>query len=453
MGASAHLSDSALAVEPGKIGSVTMEIYNDGSVVDRFTFEALGAAAPWTTFTPDTLSLFPGATGSVTVSFSPPRSSTTMAGATPAGVRVASDEDPGGSIVEELTILVGAFSDVSAELIPRVQSGRMLGRVRLAIDNRSNCDYQASLSGSDPKGTLAFSFRPATFSVPSGNAIFVKTTVRPRTRFWRGPARTHPFRVVLRDEEQHGPEARGRHASNVGTAVQANIATPADAGSLVTARPPTSSPHKEEIVAEGSLLQEAMVPRWVLPSLIILALLVLLWFFLFKPTIHNDATDAAQQQLAPLNAMIADAQRTATAANQTATAAANKVGAPVSSATPTTLPAGGPLTTPTGARLSLNLAPNASGSQNLPGIPAGKSFDMTDVVFENARGDTGTVSIAQGGTVVLQESLANFRSLDYHFVSPIAFPPGAAVTFQATCSNPPGQNCTPAAYIGGFIGS
>src|SRR5205823_13075101 len=138
---------------------------NTGTVVDRFSFEALGPAAPWVTFAPATLSLFPEASGTVNIMLAPPRDPSATAGAVPLGVRVASAEDPPGTVIEETTVNVAPFSDITTELVPRVARGRLRGRTQLAVDNRSNCAYRAELSGTDPQAQLAFAFRPAIVDV------------------------------------------------------------------------------------------------------------------------------------------------------------------------------------------------------------------------------------------------------------------------------------------------
>ena len=107
MGALAQLSQSRVEAEPGRTATITITVRNTGTVVDRYTFEALGAAEPWVTFSPDALSLFPEASGTVNVILAPPRQPNVPAGPTPLGVRITSSEDPAGSVVEEATIDVG----------------------------------------------------------------------------------------------------------------------------------------------------------------------------------------------------------------------------------------------------------------------------------------------------------------------------------------------------------
>ncbi|HSB87045.1 MAG TPA: hypothetical protein VLD86_12080, partial [Ilumatobacteraceae bacterium] len=82
MGSSASLDRPELSVEPGQQVSAQLRVRNSGSVVDQFTFEGLGAAAAWIEAEPEVLSLFPGAEGTVTIFFRPPRSPNVAPGAT-----------------------------------------------------------------------------------------------------------------------------------------------------------------------------------------------------------------------------------------------------------------------------------------------------------------------------------------------------------------------------------
>src|SRR5262249_6861061 len=129
---------------------------------------------------------------------------------------------PAGSSVEETTVNIAPFSEISVELVPRVGRGRVKARTRLAVDNRSNCTYRAELSGTDPQAQLAFTFRPAIVDVPPGAAAFVKVGIRPRHRLWRGSEKTIPFGLTL---------------TNDPVAVPAGAQTDADADAVAHAGP------------------------------------------------------------------------------------------------------------------------------------------------------------------------------------------------------------------------
>src|SRR6266536_2390940 len=118
MGATATLSEAGLVAEPGQETTCSVTIRNAGQVVDQFAIDVVGDASGWATAEPATVNLMPGETGTVTVRFAPPRSSDVPAGLIPFGVRVFSSEDPAGSVVEEGTVQLGAFTEVTAEIVP-----------------------------------------------------------------------------------------------------------------------------------------------------------------------------------------------------------------------------------------------------------------------------------------------------------------------------------------------
>jgi hypothetical protein len=75
MGAAAHLETRLVPVDPGSTAAVPIRVRNTGSVVDQFTIQVLGEAAAWTVVAPPSVSLFPGAEETATITFTPPRSS------------------------------------------------------------------------------------------------------------------------------------------------------------------------------------------------------------------------------------------------------------------------------------------------------------------------------------------------------------------------------------------
>src|SRR6187549_3021738 len=94
MGAAAILDGKVLAVNPGEETTASIRVRNIGQVVDQFTLSVLGDAQPWSTIVPPSLSLFPGAEGSATITFRPPKNAEIPAGPLPFGIRVDSNGDP-----------------------------------------------------------------------------------------------------------------------------------------------------------------------------------------------------------------------------------------------------------------------------------------------------------------------------------------------------------------------
>jgi hypothetical protein len=400
MGAVAQLSSSEIDVEPGRPSTLSLQIRNTGTVVDRFSFEALGGGAQWVSFSPETISLFPHASGTANVVVSAPREPATVAGVMPLGIRVTSSEDPDGSVVEEASLRVAPFSAVGAELVPRITRGALRARTHLAVDNRSNCPYVAGVTGSDPRGVLAFAFKPATVTVQPEETVFVRATLRPRKRFWRGPAQILPFTSTLTVAE-------------------------GEAG-----------PHPAVLPIDGSMTQEPLLPRWLLVALgalvALAALLVLLWFVLLRPQIRSTAREQVSKQLAA--AGVGASSSPSGSGNGSKSAGGSG--------------SGGSSAASNGHAVNGSAQASGNGTKTVYTVPAGRTLEVTDLLVENPAGHTGTLVLARNGVALMRWSLANFRDLDYHWITPTVF--GAGNRLQIIVSGCPGP-CTPGIYYAGSL--
>jgi hypothetical protein len=419
MGAAASLEPHALDVDPGGVATCTVTVRNTGSVVDEFAFSVLGPAGEWADIQPPTLSLFPGAEGTATVRFRPPRDATTRSGRIPFGLRVASREDPTGSVVEEGAVTVSSYGANTAELLPRTARGRRGARYEIAVDNRGNSERTIRFSPADPAEALRFSLDPPELVVPPGSASFVKLRVRSTKSFMRGQPKTMPFSVAVQPE--------------------------GDA----------------PIALDGTFLQEASLPKWLLPALLAVAALALIWFFLLKPEIKTQARDAVAQPIAAANKKADNAKQAAQAAASKAdTAAAAAAGKAPPKTTPTPTPTKKPAKKPTAAattanplgspllgRLATQCPPTCTGE-----LKAGpkQTLSIADLILQNPEGDSGTLSISFGGTPELLFRLDNFRDYDYHFVASPTLKPGDSMTITVVCQNKGKKACTAAVFWSGF---
>ncbi len=396
MGAIAVLGTRSLAVAPGAQASTEIRVRNNGTVVDQFTIQVLGDAAAWSTAEPPVISLFPGAEQTARITFKPPRSPEVPAGPMAFGVRVASQEDPAGSVVEEGQLQVGAFSETTAELAPRTSRGRTSATHDLAIDNRGNTVLNASVTGLDPDRTLAYDIKPPALVIDPGSAAFTKVAVKPRRRFWRGQPRTHSFQLQL----DGGPAP---------------------------------------VLVGGSMLQEPILPSWFLKALALLlaaiVALALIWLLFLQPAIRSTAQERAEQVLEqagidpnPNGNGNGNGQPTPTPAP----------GETTSPTTPTPTPGPAGVQTPRDGRLQ------AGASAESPS--ADRTLYVTDLVFSNPEGTSGTVRLRRSGQDLMVLNLDNFRDLDFHFVTPIAIGPEQSLrlTCDGTCDGPP------AVYFSGY---
>ncbi|MGW1214782.1 RICIN domain-containing protein [Streptomyces sp. NPDC002499] len=193
------LEPASATVDPGGSTRVRLRLRNTGDVVDEYRFEAVGPIAPWTTVEPTTLRLYPGTTGSVDLTFAPPRTPDATAGPNPYAIRITPTEHPEATTVPEGNLTITPFTEVRAELVPPTVKGRFRGRPKLAIDNIGNTKLTASISGSDQGDHLAYDIHPGNVQIEPGRAAFVKTTLKPRRIIWFGPKEQRPYELsVLR---------------------------------------------------------------------------------------------------------------------------------------------------------------------------------------------------------------------------------------------------------------
>ena len=413
MAVTASLLASSVAVTPGEEAAVEIRVRNAGSVVDVLHVEVVGEAAAWATVEPPSVSLFPGQDQTVTVRFRPPLSADGPAGSVPFGVRVRSQEDPSGSVVEEGVLEVASFLAIAAELQPRTSRGRKAAVHELAIDNRGTRPVAVTVTGSDPDGNLLFAVDPPSLDVPANGASFVKVKLRAAHPFRKGVSLTRMFNVVV-------TEAGGS---------QQPLA-----------------------VASGMMVQEETFPRWLrralLWSLLGLLLLLVFWFALGKPAVESAAKEAVAEDTAEGGLTIADPAAGGGGAGAGGGAAGGGGGTEEDedaggAAVSTGSSAGAGAATTIDGRLFLTEAGVTSYE-----VPAGNVLQVTDIVLQNPTGDTGSLQIRRNGTPLLVVELGNFRDLDYHFVAPIVFTAGQKLELGANCT---AGACTPGAYFAGYL--
>jgi len=420
MGAFVTLSAKTIEVLPGAVATCTVTVKNTGTVVDQFTVDVLGDPAPWTAAEPATLSLFPGAEGTTTVFFRPPRAAETPTGELPFGVRAKSQEDPAGSAVEEGVLVVGSYQDAFAELVPRTSRGSRGATHELAVDNRGNSRLNATVTAGDQDQLLGFDVQPPGLVVDPGTAGFAKIRVKPRQQFWRGQPKTRPFKVAVQGEG--GPP----------------------------------------ILLDGSLLQEAVLPRWLIPALLAavaaLIALVVIWLMFLQPAIKSAATAALEDagitplptqgggqgggQGKPTAAPTAAPVTPAPTPKPDGSTPEPPTPAPPTPATsPTVAPGGLPAGTPIDGRLAVD-------GSSQPSTKFDQAYYLTDLVFANPSGRAGTLKLTRDSFVLITLRLENFRDLDYHYVTPIVVQKGQVLALKVSCSS---GSCDPSVYFSGFL--
>ncbi|MEU6540445.1 hydrolase [Streptomyces sp. NPDC047000] len=246
------LEPASATVDPGSSTRVRLRLRNTGDVVDEYRFEPVGPIAPWTTLEPQTLRLYPGTTGTVDLTFAPPRTPDATAGPNPYAIRITPTEHPEAVTVPEGNLTITPFTEIRAELVPPTVKGRFRGRPRLAIDNLGNTRLTASLNGNDNGDQLTYDLHPANVQIEPGRAAFVKATLKPRRIIWFGPKEERPYRL----------------------AVQRSGVNP--------------------LPVDGTYVQRGFLPRWLatlLGTLMALAMTFILLWIAYKPQVRSLATE------------------------------------------------------------------------------------------------------------------------------------------------------------------
>lgn len=398
----ASLDPPALDVVPGEQATCGLTVRNNGDIVESYQLQVVGEVAPWTVLDPPTLTLYPGTEARVTVTFAPPRSFRAGIGEVPYAVRVLPTEQPAFAVAPEGVVDVQPFTETSAEIIPRTSKGRRRAKHEVAVDNRGNVPIIAEVVGGDPDNQLYVTPSPARLQVPPGQALFTTVGVRNRKRYWTGPPVTRPFQVMVTPENE---------------------------------RP---------ITLDAATLQLPILPRnfgKVVAALAALALLAAgAWYFLVKPAVSSAAKEAVAKPLAQVSQQADTANKKADNAQNSANdaqAQANKPSAGPTSASPKPKTSGSPAATtgPLALQMPTTVSAGTSGTATQT-VPTKRQFAITDIVLENPQGDVGRMDIVINGNTVLTLSLANFRDLDYHFVSPINTTATNNVQVKVSCQTP-----------------
>ncbi len=432
MGATARLSEAAIRVECGSEAACQVTVANTGTVVDEFTFTVLGESAAWATVEPASLSLFPDAEGTVTVTFRPPRDASTPVGQLPFAVRVASKEDARGSVVEEGTLDVSPFVDISAEIVPRTSRGRQSGSHEVAIDNRGNQAVEVTLGGTDPDEALAFRFSATSVTAAPGTASFSRFRVASKGLLWRGTPATIPFAVTV---------------------------TPAG-------HPP--------IRLDASFQQQPMIPAWLPRTIAVVFALILAtaiaWKVVLEPSVRRTVADAPAIKEANANIQTL-ADQTGVQLPSPGVSASPSPGAGTGTGTTAgATPLGNPVTVP----VNITTAPNTIRTVRVD-FPTGSKSVLTvsSIVVQNAFNDAGIISLrrqpadAPDGAldeILLRQSLFGQPSPSIVLNPALALAPGDTVLVSLRCVQPgtiatgdpnnagtPNNQCDISVLISGFV--
>ena len=189
------INPTNLQVEPGGRSMIQVDLLNTGATVDHFAVNVHGIPADWYTEPGSPVNLMPGASATVTVTFHPPRLSSTRAGDHAYEIVARSQSRPSESASVPGRLSVGAFNDFRTDMRPAtVRSGR---NVRLLVQNIGNAPMTYAILARDPSETIKFEGNNRRLEVQPGERQTADLRVSAASRPFVGSTTTQPFSVEL----------------------------------------------------------------------------------------------------------------------------------------------------------------------------------------------------------------------------------------------------------------
>lgn len=415
-------------VGPGQPATMGLTVRNGGAIVERYDIRVLGDAAEWADPPPPVV-VYPGQEEQLVLTLHVPERA--LAGEVPVGVLIAAQE-ASTQLTEETVLVVAPTHGLDTALVPMLSHGRRHAGHSFAVINRGNTPVTVGCEGSGDD--IEVSLARSEIKINAFGQTEVRVRVSHQRRQWFKKAGPAPFTVVATSEPGDTSTANGTHEA------------------------------------------ASRVPRWT-PLAVVVALALLLGGLALRGSqdakaIAGRAEETAQAAETPISEQ-------AKAINELAAAQGMPPPLPAGSAgNPGRLgpdPGGSGSGNGSGSG-SGNGSGNGSGSgsgSNASGlvgdpfdrrfepasasdeyeVPDGKLLGVTDIVFENAAGDQGRLTLARNGSVLLRADLAGFRDQDTHLVTPLRFKAGDKVTVTVACTTPGGgaPACSAAALLSGVL--
>ena len=224
----ASMDESVLSVEPGSSVTTGVMLLNQGSVVDHFQTIIEGLPAQWLDL-PPVVQLMPGQQQQVSISIHPPKTFQSRAGRYSFTLRVMSQNNPSQRVDVRGTLTVLPFSQFQSQVHPqKIAAGKI---VNVTVNNQGNVHEAFVISGEDRADALTFEPPQARIGAAEGQTASAEMRISAGKRPWLGRIQTFPFTMQV------------------------------------------SQGKTQPQVHAGELVSKPIIPSWVPPLIIMLALL------------------------------------------------------------------------------------------------------------------------------------------------------------------------------------
>jgi uncharacterized membrane protein len=204
MGIAMELVPSALAVDPGRLGSMKVHLTNSGTEACDVAVELPSRERDWSWVHPESCSVTPGEEVVVAVFFKPACGPHPTAGSHAVDI-VARGAGEAVAAQGRGTVDVGPFVDAAGTLDPMVAYDTMAASYTFNLENRGNVPVNADLSTDDPSGGLEVNVTPPRVSAEPGETATATVRVQARRKLKKGE---HTFRVCVLAEVEGASDLR-----------------------------------------------------------------------------------------------------------------------------------------------------------------------------------------------------------------------------------------------------
>ena len=179
-----ELEPSALAVDPGRLGSMKVHLTNSGPEPCDVAVEVPSHDRDWSWVHPESCPVAPGEEVVVSVFFKPACGPHPPAGTHTVDIVARASGDAAAQ--GQGTVDVGPFVDAAGTLDPMVAYDHMAATYTFNLENRGNVPVTATLCTDDPSGALETDVQPTQVSAQPGETATATVSVRARKKLKRG---------------------------------------------------------------------------------------------------------------------------------------------------------------------------------------------------------------------------------------------------------------------------
>jgi uncharacterized membrane protein len=201
-----EVTPSALAVDPGRLGSLKVHLTNSGPEPRDVAVELPPDDRDWSWVHPESCSVSPGEEVVATVFFKPACGPHPTAGRHQVEIVARSPGQPEAEAHGEGTVEVGPYVDAAGAFDPMVAYDVMGHDYTFNLENRGNVPITATLSTDDPsKGALQVDVQPTVVSAGPGETASALVSVQARKKLKKGE---QTYRVCVLAQVEGGSELR-----------------------------------------------------------------------------------------------------------------------------------------------------------------------------------------------------------------------------------------------------